>query len=272
MKKITVALVILTAMVVVGCGTTTTSQKGATGFSSYEPVKAGSAAATVHEPRIAKNQEAMQSRRAAEPSQETKREFTSTPRPVPAPAPVIIPAGYVPVDIPNPLLLDQECLLFWGSEPVNLVPDPRGGWMYSRPAMSEPFFILKGRSWFRAAQPFVVEAAHSEVNWWGYTTIAVPRNSNFVLVARARNFWGEGAPNVVNFTTGSDPFSFPYTQVTPSGGTRVMVGGLVSPLYSKPIMPVGPGPLRPTIDFDFRSLGKGIANGITNWIWGRRRP
>ncbi len=182
---------------------------------------------------------------------------------------VSIPAGYVVEDIPNPLMMPQQAYLFWGGDMVNLVPNPhsKSGWSYNRLAMAEPFFILKGRRWVRATQPFEVKMGYGHQNW-SYTSIAVPRNSCFVLAARAVNMWGYGPPNIVSFCSGSDPFSASYTRNDPTHLT-VRVGGVASALYSTALAPFGPGPLIIDVTLDFSNIGRGIANGITNQIWGR---
>jgi hypothetical protein len=188
--------------------------------------------------------------------------------------PVALPSGFVPIDIPNPLLLEQECLAFWGSELVNIVPDPRGGWMYNRKAMPYVFIYrdyleAKRRGWYMVTQPFTISAANSENNWWSYTTIAGPRSSNFIMVAQALNFWGRGEPNMVYFSTGSAPVgpgSTTYTRTDPYR-RQFTVGGLVPPLYSRPVAPFGNGSGPTNIYFTIDLSG--VGHGITNSLMGR---
>lgn len=208
------------------------------------------------------------------------RQYYQQPMPSRPAQEVVIPPGYVVVDIPNPLTMPQEVYLFWGGDPVSLVPDSdsKSGWSYNRPAMAEPFFILKGRKWVpeerkwvqawaKGTQPFEVKMGYGDRNW-GYTSIAVPRSSCFVLAARAANAWGYGPPNIVPFCSGSDPFSTSYTRNDPTC-LNVRVGGVTPALYSTALAPFGPGPLNINATIDLSNIGRGIANGITNWIWGR---
>ena len=166
--------------------------------------------------------------------------------------PPVIVGGMVPVDVENPSLLEQEVLIFAGSDPVDVIPDPRNGkWMYSRPA-------------FKA---FRIGSANSENNWHRYARIMLPRNSSFVLAGRTMNFWGKGSLYFVYFSTGSNPFAVRYTMVTPSY-PPAEAGGLVM-LQIQPIMPFGQGPMNIEYTIDLRSVGQGIANGITNQIYRR---
>jgi len=178
------------------------------------------------------------------------RQFSAPPALVVQP---VIQGGVVPVDIQNPALLEQEVLIFWGSDPVEIIPDARtGGWMYSRPAI----------------KALRIGMAHSESNWHNYVRVMLPRNSSFVLAGRTMNFWGKGSPYFIGFSTGSTPFVYRYTTVTPYMSPSE-AGGLVM-LQNRPIMPFGSGgPLRIEYTIDLRSIGRGIANGITNGIYGR---
>jgi len=163
----------------------------------------------------------------------------------------VIQGGLVPVDIQNPCSLEQEVLLFWGSSRVDIIPDPRGGWMYSRPA----FKLL------------VVGPAHFESNWHEYVRLMLPRNSSFILAGQTMNGWGKGSPYFVGFSTGPNPFSYRYTMVMPSYPTAE-AGGLVT-LQFRPIMPFGPAlNLHFTIDVGAIGIsGRPIANGVTNLLY-----
>lgn len=162
--------------------------------------------------------------------------------------------GLVPAPIDNPLQVEQEVLMFWGSEPVNLVPDPRtGGWMYSRPAYMRPFHI---------------GPANSENNWHNYIFVMLPRNSRFVVASRAINFWGKGWPEFAPLNTGSDPGAIEFTAVVPSRSV-VRAGAWPVVLRSKPPQPFGQGPLRIGYTIDLRGVGHGAAAIITNQIYGR---
>lgn len=167
-----------------------------------------------------------------------------------------IVGGLVPVDIQNPSPLEQEVIIFWGSDRVDVVPDPRtGGLMYSRPA---------------ATKSFRVGGANSANNWHNYVTITLPRNSSFILAGQTENFWGKSSPYFVYFSTGSTPFSYRYNRVMPSY-LPAEAGGLVT-LQHRPIMPFGPGPLQIEYIIDTQAIGlsgRPIAREITNKIYGR---
>ena len=165
-----------------------------------------------------------------------------------SPAKYFVPVqkvGWVPVDIQNPSLLDQEVYVFEGSTRVELIPDAeKGGWMFSRP----PFAYFK------------VRGANSKNNWHEYERLMLPRNSEFVFASQTFNAWGAGWPEFYGLRTGSDPGVYQYRMVTPSNPSAYCAGLIT--LREKAVSPFGDGPMRLERTIDLRSLGRGIVGSL----------
>lgn len=169
---------------------------------------------------------------------------------------VVSQAGWVPIDFENPNQLEGKIILFEGTAPVNIIPDAStGGWKYSRPAFAQ--FPIK-RGWGS--------------NWYGYTTIILPRKTYFRYAFQAQTGdWVMGgsewtAPKFGSFRTGDHPTARQYTRTVP---TRVSVdtGGVAR----LPYIDRSTGPLHIEVTWDARGYGAAIANAITDSTFESRK-
>jgi len=141
--------------------------------------------------------------------------------------------GLVPVVFVNPSPgVERHVWIFEGSGRVEIIPDPRGGWMFNRPAIAE----------------FRIEPAHSR-QWHKEAWMDLPRNSAFVLFEQAeRIIFSDpvGQPYQTTFRTGSNPSASVYYRRSPSE-PKVLCGGVV---YLPHRDPSGPNSLRPVIEIN----------------------
>jgi hypothetical protein len=142
--------------------------------------------------------------------------------------------GKVPVVFVNPSPgLTRRVWLFRGSERVELVPDARnGGWMFNRPP--EKFFQMPPAD---------------GSNWYADLALNLPRDTSYTVYDQAVRAVGGrfiGQPNIMSFTTGSNPTATIYYKQSPMRG-QAQVGGVVQLPF---VDPRGPDQLRIHIDVD----------------------
>jgi len=141
--------------------------------------------------------------------------------------------GSVPVVFVNPSPgVYRHVWLFEGSQRVEVIPDPRGGWMFNRPAMTE----------------FKIDPAHSR-DWQKDAWQNLSRNSQFVVYEQAERIVFSdpvGEPFVSSFRTGSNPSATTYYKRSPTE-PRVQCGGVVQLPHRED---AGPTQWRPRFEFN----------------------